>query len=103
MTAIGAITKIEPERHRRQAPLKVDPATDDLITGGANYLGMTKKDLVAEAVAFYLDAHRDQMQTRMKELLARLDGTRASRVALLSGLSADQLAALGGVAEDSAA
>lgn len=35
---------------RRQAPLKVDPATEELISSGANFLGITKKDLVAEAV-----------------------------------------------------
>lgn len=37
-------------RAKRQAPLKVDPETDELISQGAHFLGMTKKDLVAEAV-----------------------------------------------------
>lgn len=35
---------------RRQAPLKVDPATDELISQAAHFLDMSKKDLVAEAV-----------------------------------------------------
>jgi hypothetical protein len=84
---------------RRQAPLKVDPAIDDLISNGANFLGITKKDLVAEAVRFYLDARRDEMRKRMQDLMRELDETRASRVALLAGLSREQLDALGGVDE----
>ena len=70
---------------RRQAPLKVDPAVDELISSGANFLGITKKDLVAEAVQFYLDARREEMRERMRTLMRQLDGTRAARVALLSG------------------
>jgi hypothetical protein len=85
---------------RRQAPLKVDPAIDELISSGANFLGITKKDLVAEAVQFYLDARREQMRARMRSLMDQLDGTRAARVALLAGLSREQLDAAGGVRED---
>lgn len=84
---------------RRQAPLKVDPAIDELISSGANFLGMTKKDLVAEAVQFYLDARREEMRRRMHELMRQLDGTRASRVALLAGLTQDQLNEVGGADE----
>jgi hypothetical protein len=84
---------------RRQAPLKVDPKVDELISSGANFLGITKKDLVAEAVQFYLDARREEMRERMRSLMRQLDGTRASRVALLSGLSREQLEAVGGVDE----
>jgi hypothetical protein len=84
---------------RRQAPLKVDPEVDELISSGANFLGITKKDLVAEAVQFYLDARREEMRERMRTLMRQLDGTRASRVALLSGLSREQLEAVGGINE----
>ncbi|MGB7588376.1 MAG: hypothetical protein WBM00_06670 [Solirubrobacterales bacterium] len=84
---------------RRQAPLKVDPAIDELISSGANFLGITKKDLVAEAVQFYLDARREEMRARMQDLMRRLDGTRAARVALLAGISREQLDAVGGVRE----
>ena len=84
---------------RRQAPLKVDPAVDEMISSGANFLGMTKKDLVAEAVQFYLDARREEMRQRMQSLMRQLDGTRASRVALLAGLSREELDAAGGVDE----
>jgi len=78
---------------------KVDPKVDELISSGANFLGITKKDLVAEAVQFYLDARREEMRERMRSLMRQLDGTRASRVALLSGLSREQLEAIGGVDE----
>ena len=37
----------------RQAPLMVDPATDELISQAAHFLGMTKKDFVAEAAKAY--------------------------------------------------
>jgi hypothetical protein len=84
---------------RRQAPLKVDPVVDEMISSGANFLGMTKKDLVAEAVQFYLDARREEMRQRMQGLMRQLDGTRASRVALLAGLSREELDAVGGVDE----
>jgi hypothetical protein len=84
---------------RRQAPLKVDPEVDELISSGANFLGITKKDLVAEAVQFYLDARREEMRQRMQDLMRQLDGTRASRVALLAGISREQLDAVGGVRE----
>jgi hypothetical protein len=39
----------------RQSPLKVDPETDKLISQGAHFLGLTKKDLVADAVRVYLE------------------------------------------------
>jgi hypothetical protein len=84
---------------RRQAPLKVDPETDELISSGANFLGITKKDLVADAIRFYLDARREEMRARMQHLMSQLDGTRASRVALLAGLTREQLDAVGGVSE----
>ncbi len=38
---------------RREAPLKVDPATDELISQAAHFLGMSKKDLVGEVVRIY--------------------------------------------------
>ncbi|MEV6930948.1 hypothetical protein AB0M46_41550 [Dactylosporangium sp. NPDC051485] len=84
---------------RRQAPLKVDPAVDELISSGANFLGITKKDLVAEAVQFYLNARREEMRERMRGLMRQLDGTRAARVALLADLSREQLDGVGGVDE----
>lgn len=84
----------------RQVAVKVSPAGDKLITSGANYLHMSKKDLVEEAVRFYLDARREEMQAGMRELLRELDGTRASRVAMLAGMTREELDAVGGVEED---
>ena len=51
-----------------QVAVKVSPEGDRLITSGAHYLHMTKKDLVEAAVAFYLDARREEMQAGMREL-----------------------------------
>jgi hypothetical protein len=51
---------------RSVAPLKVDAETDALITQGAHFLGVTKKDLVAEAVRVYLAMQRTALQTIRK-------------------------------------
>ena len=58
---------------------------------------MSKKDLVEAAVAFYLDARREEMQAGMRELLSKLDGSRASRVAMLAGMTRAELDSVGGV------
>jgi len=46
----------------RQVAVKVSPEGDRLITSGAHYLHMSKKDLVEAAVTFYLDARREETQ-----------------------------------------
>ena len=84
----------------RQVAVKVSPEGDRLITSGAHYLHMTKKDLVEAAVAFYLDARREEMQAGMRELLGMLDGSRAARIAMLAGMTREELDSVGGVAED---
>jgi hypothetical protein len=48
---------------------------------------MSKKDLVEAAVAFCLDARREEMQAGMRELLSKLAGSPASRVAMLAGMT----------------
>jgi hypothetical protein len=70
----------------RQVAVKVSPEGDRLITSGAHYLQMSKKDLVEAAVAFYLDLRREEMQAGMRELLSKLDGSRAARIAMLAGM-----------------
>jgi hypothetical protein len=85
----------------RQIAVKVSPEGDKLITSGAHYLHMSKKDLVEAAVAFYLDTRREEMQAGMRELLSELDGTRAARVAMLAGMTREELDSVGGVTEDS--
>jgi hypothetical protein len=84
---------------KRQSPLKVDPAVDELISQGAHFLGVTKKDLVAEAVKDYLAARREEIHQRMREAMRILDGTTTSRVALLTGVSRVDIDRLGGIDE----
>ncbi len=88
------------EQAPRQVAVKVSPEGDRLITSGAHYLHMTKKDLVEAAVAFYLDARREEMQAGMRELLGTLDGSRAARIAMLTGMTREELDSVGGVEED---
>lgn len=83
----------------RQAPLKVDPETDQLISQGAHFLGLTKKDLVAEAVRLYLEQRREDLRTGMVEAMRVLDGSFKADVMLLTGLTADEIDAVGGIDE----
>ncbi|MGH3190905.1 MAG: hypothetical protein ACRDOL_27415 [Streptosporangiaceae bacterium] len=85
------------EQAPRQVAVKVSPEGDRLITSGAHYLHMTKKDLVEAAVAFYLDARREEMQAGVRELLSTLDGSRAARIAMLAGMTREELDSVGGV------
>lgn len=84
---------------RRQAPLKVDPDTDKLISQGAHFLGVTKKDLVADAVRQYLERRRDEVRAGMIEAMNVLDGSLSSSVSLLTGLSPERIAELGGTGD----
>ena len=54
------------EQVSRQIAVKVSPEGDKLITSGAHYLHMSKKDLVEAAVAFYLDARPEEMQAGLQ-------------------------------------
>ena len=85
MTTIGPTS--------RQVAVKVSPEGDRLITSGAHYLRMSKKDLVEAAVEFYLNARREEMQAALRELLSQLDGSRAARVAMLAGMTREELEA----------
>lgn len=83
----------------RQASLKVDPEVDELITSSAHFLGLTRKELVADAVYAYIEQRREELGRQMQETMRRLDGTRRARVALLTGVQPEQLDELGGVGE----
>jgi hypothetical protein len=85
---------------RSTAPLKVDSAVDELITDGAHFLGMTKKDLVGEAVRVYLELRRTELREAMLAKLRRLDGSVKSSVSLLTGISPEDIDRLGGIGED---
>lgn len=82
---------------KRLSPLKVDPAIDELISQGAHFLGVTKKDLVAEAVKDYLAARRDEIHRGMTEAMRVLDGSTKSRVALLADIAPEDIDRLGGI------
>jgi hypothetical protein len=79
------------------SPIKVDDETDALATHGAHFLGVTKKEFVAQAVRFYAVAKQAEIEKGAREALAVLDGSREAAVALLSGLSSEQIEELGGL------
>jgi hypothetical protein len=85
---------------RSTAPLKVDAETDELITDGAHFLGMTKKDLVGEAVRVYLELRKAEMREAMLAKLRKLDGSIASSASLLTGISPEDIDRLGGINEE---
>jgi uncharacterized protein (DUF1778 family) len=84
---------------KRQAPLKIDPATDELISQAAHFLGKTKKDFVAEAAKAYLEQRREEVRRGMIESMTLLDGSLTSTVAMLTGLSPGRIEELGGTGD----
>lgn len=81
------------------APIKVGAETDELITQAAHFLGLTKKDVVDQAVRDYVESHRAEITQGVRAALERLDGSRGAVVSMLTGLSRDDLDDLGGVPE----
>jgi hypothetical protein len=79
------------------APLKIDVRTDELACHAAHFLGMTKKQYVAEAVAYYTEHRRAEIEKGVKTVLASLDGSRENDVRVLSGLTAERIEELGGI------
>ncbi|HEX6232336.1 MAG TPA: hypothetical protein VFZ63_04345 [Jiangellaceae bacterium] len=79
------------------APIKVDLATDELVSHAAHFLSRSKKDIVDAAVREYIDAHRDEINAGVKAALGRLNGSDAAADSLMTGLSADELDDLGGL------
>ncbi|WP_237702848.1 MULTISPECIES: hypothetical protein [Protofrankia] len=55
---------------------------------------------MAEAVRVYLEIRREEIRARMREVMALLDGTNRSRLALLTGLTPEQIDAVGGIGEN---
>ena len=92
----GAIT-ISTGADKRQAPLRLDPATDELISQAANFLSMSKNDFVAAAARVYLDQCREEIRQRMVESIKRLDGSLIAEISLLTGVSPERIEDLGGV------
>lgn len=88
------------KQSRTAAPLKVDLDTDKLITQGAHFLGITKKEFVADAVRAYLEQRREEIRQGMAEAIQVLDGSTTARVALLTGIPAEDIGRLGGIEEE---
>lgn len=85
----------------RSSSLRVGPAVERFIAQGARSLGMTKEDLVADAVREYLAARRGEREEPDHRAtgVRLLDGTRASGVALLTGVPCKETGRLGGARE----
>lgn len=81
------------------SPIKVNAATNRLISDAAHFLGRTKKDIVDAAVRDNVEAHRNEMNEAIRASLARLDGSKAAVVAEITGISRGELDDLGGVPE----
>lgn len=79
------------------APLKIDDDTDRLASEGAHFLGVTKKQYVADAVAYYTDLRHAEIEKGVRAAIATLDGSRASAVRLLTGMSDERIEELGGL------
>ena len=79
------------------SPIKVDAATDELVSHAAHFMSRSKKDIVDAAVRGYIEAHRDEINAGIKAALGQLNGTEGAAVAMMTGLSAEQLDDLGGL------
>lgn len=99
MTEVVDPVELSGKKPRTTAPLKVDVAVDELITDGAHFLQMTKKDLVGAAVRMYLESRREEMRQAMLEKMAKLDGSAEADLALLTGISREKIRELGGTGE----
>lgn len=82
------------------APLKVDAAVNELITEGAQFLHMTKKDLFGAAVRMCVEARRGEVCQAMLEKMAGLDGSAEADIAMLTGVSREKIRELGGTGEE---
>ncbi|MFF0943707.1 CopG family ribbon-helix-helix protein [Kocuria sp. CPCC 205300] len=83
------------------APVKVDQQTDQRLSQAAHFLGRSKKSIVDEAVTEYIENHRAEIDLKIREALATLDGSDASAISMLTGISPDEIDELGGMPEDS--
>jgi predicted transcriptional regulator len=79
------------------APIKVDAATDELVSHAAHFLSRSKKDIVDAAVREYIEAHRDEINAGIRSALGQLNGTDGAALTLVTGLSSDEIEDLGGL------
>ncbi|GAA1350199.1 hypothetical protein GCM10009636_08460 [Arthrobacter koreensis] len=81
------------------SPIKVSEEVDQLISHAAHFLGRSKKDLVDAAVRDYIEAHRDELNASIQEVMHKLDGSNAAVVSMMTGYTKSELDELGGVPE----
>jgi predicted nucleotidyltransferase/predicted transcriptional regulator len=98
-------------------PIKIDPATDRLVSDAAHMLGRTKKDIVTAAVREFVDTHHAELSAgvaaaaerlssgserhegaRIRPLRARLNSHREELLATLMELGASNVRVFGSVA-----
>jgi len=79
------------------APIKVDAATDELVSHAAHFMSRSKKDIVDAAVREYIDAHRDEINAGIRAALGQLNGTDGAALTLITGLRAEEIDDLGGL------
>ena len=79
------------------APIKVDAATDELVSHAAHFLSRSKKEIVDAAVREYIDAHRDEINAGIKSALGRLNGSDAAAISMMTGFGVEELDDLGGL------
>lgn len=65
---------MESEPVPRETAVHVSPDCYQLITSGAHFLHVSKRELVMTAVEYYLNSRRDEMEAGMVELLSQLAG-----------------------------
>lgn len=81
------------------APIKVGTDTDELISHAAHFLGVTKKAVVDQAVREYVERHRAEIESGVRDALMKLDGSKSAALSAVTGLSVERLAELGDRAE----
>lgn len=72
------------------APIKVDVATDELVSHAAHFMSRSKKSIVDDAVREYIDTHREEINAGVKDCraLGQLNGSDAAAISLLTGFPA---------------
>ena len=81
------------------APIKVDAATDHMISDIAHFTSASKKQVVDTAVREYIENHRKELNDGVAAARARLDGSTKSIVSLMTGFSDAEIDDLGGVSD----
>ena len=96
-------------------PIKIDPAIDRLVSDAAHVLGRTKKDIVADAVREFVEAHQRELDAgvaataerltmggtgtrRLGPLRARVNAHREELLSALAELGASNVRVFGSVA-----